>query len=96
MNQDTITPEWSAAVREVLKSAEGIIDSIAKLSRLSDANELGALVEAAASGEFVGQSRMTKERVEEILAMFDSFATWMVEPLPTGRPPVMVICRRDP
>ena len=90
-----ITGEWSQGVREVFKLAGDITLRIMGLSLLSNANGLAALVEQAGSGEFVGSSRMTKERVKEVLALFASFQEWQSTNLSTGAPPTIVISRKD-
>lgn len=73
--------EWGQITSLILGQAQTLIDSFARVRRISDYNNLDDLIDETAAGGQVGDSTLTKERAIVVRAVLASFGAWLVTPL---------------
>lgn len=88
--------QWEAKSAEVLALANQMIDKTAPLVRLYLANGLETVLVETPDGEIVPGGQLTKERVLELVTVFDAFNTWLNTPLAEAGPvPLLTISKVD-
>lgn len=98
--------EWGYLLLQLLEQAQQITDSYMfnRSLRLYQYNDIATMIATTEPGQRVGASTLTKERAEEISAMFQSFLAWRETPIPVrldeqGAPvllsPIAVMSKRQ-
>lgn len=87
---------WAGQTKDALTVANNLLDRLGPMQRLYEANNLEKVLAEIKDGEIVPGTNMTKERVNELIAMFEAFSTWISTPLEaTGQPPILTVGKVD-
>ena len=73
--------EWRLITGQILSQAQVLIDTFARVRRISAYNDLDALIDSAEAGAQVGDSGLTKEQAVAIRAVLASFGAWLETPI---------------